>query len=352
MSIVESFERSDRPGYSDLTALQLVDTIELILYVLETFCLRYRNLTIIDFSVVSLGAISIMLKGLFSTEVISPVQEIASYEALWTRYTTFSQLAKLFRQVDHALPSSVASSEGITTNEVDAVKDQIGGLLPFTHYGALFYKDFEYPEKLRDAAHPVEVLYYRGALDLLSSPAVSVVGARKATDEGKRRAKKIARLLVQHGFTVMSGLAEGIDTAAHEGALEVGGKTIAVIGTALNEVYPKSNKALQAELIRDHLVISQVPFSVYAQQGYQRNRFFFPERNKTMSALSEATIIIEASESSGTLTQARACMAQNRKLFILNSCFERGLEWPEKFLRAGAIRVVDGSEILAHLGLS
>ncbi len=94
----------------------------------------------------------------------------------------------------------------------------------------------------------------------------------------------------------------------------------------------------------------QVPFYLSSQQDYRRNRSFFPERNKTMSVLSEATVIVEASESSGSLTQAEAAIQQRRKLFILRSCFERGLDWTEKFLKQGAIRVVDGSEILEHLG--
>jgi DNA processing protein len=284
-----------------------------------------------------------------STHIISPTKEIAAYEALWTRYGTFPKLAELFRRYDHALPSVVVESEGIPTAEVERIKREVAVLMPYHKFSALFYGDFEYPERLKDAKNPVELLYYRGALDLLSSRSVAVVGARQATDEGIKRAKKLARLLVEHDFTVMSGLAQGIDTAAHTAALEAGGRTIAVIGTALNEVYPRENLELQKQIAHSFLLISQVPFYLYSQQDYRRNRFFFPERNKTMSALSEASVIVEASESSGSLTQAEAAIQQGRKLFILNSCFERGLDWPEKFLKKGAIRVVDGSEILEHL---
>lgn len=284
-----------------------------------------------------------------SSVVISPAEEIAAYEALWMHYGTFPKLAELFRRYHHALPSAVAAAEGIPAVEVERIKREVARLLPYHQFSALFYEDFEYPERLKDARNPVEVLYYRGALDLLSSRSVAVVGARKASADGIKRAKKLAKLLVQHDFTVMSGLAEGIDTAAHTAALEAGGRTIAVIGTALNEVYPRQNLELQKQIARNYLLISQVPFYLYSQQDYRRNRFFFPERNKTMSALSEASVIVEASESSGSLTQAEAAIQQGRKLFILNSCFERGLDWPEKFLKKGAIRVVDGSEILEHL---
>ncbi len=97
-------------------------------------------------------------------------------------------------------------------------------------------------------------------------------------------------------------------------------------------------------------MISQVPFYLYSRQDYRKNRFFFLERNKTMVALSDATIIVEASERSGTLTQAEAAIQQGRKLFILNSCFESGLVWTEQLSAKGAIRVIDGSEIVEHLG--
>jgi DNA processing protein len=283
-------------------------------------------------------------------DVIAPSQEITSYEALWTRYNTYPQIANLFRKFNHALPSRIVREEGISSDEVEQVKLVTQQLLPFTKYSALFYQDFEYPGRLRDAKHPVEVLYYRGNLDLLSSRAVAVVGARKATEEGLRRARKVARLLVENDFTVMSGLAEGIDTAAHEEAILLGGRTIGVLGTPLNQVYPQKNKPLQESIGRNHLIVSQVPFYKYSLQNYRTNRFFFPERNKTMSALSLATIIIEASDSSGTLTQAEAALEQKRKLFILKSCFERGLSWPDKFLAKGAIKIEDGTEILEHLG--
>ena len=188
-----------------------------------------------------------------------------------------------------------------------------------------------------------------GALDLLSSRSVSVVGARKASLEGRKRAEKLAWLLVENGFTVMSGLADGIDTAAHKAAIKAGGNTIAVIGTPLNETYPKTNARLQAEISKNHLVVSQVPFYHYSTHDYRWNRSFFPERNKTMSALSQATIIVEASDSSGSLTQAKAAIAQDRKLFILDSCFGKGLSWPEEFLKKGATRLKDISQVLEHL---
>lgn len=282
-------------------------------------------------------------------ELISPAQEITAYEALWEKHRSVKKMADLFRNYEHQLPSLVAQKDGITSEQIKQFRKLIGSYLPFHKYSALFYEDFEYPSRLKDAENPVEILYFRGVLDLLASRSVAIVGARKATEEGKLRARKLAKMLVEKRFVVMSGLAAGIDTCAHEEALKQGGRTIAVIGTPLNKNYPSQNKDLQEKIASEHLLVSQVPFYRNTISNPKYNRFFFPERNKTMSALSEATVIIEASETSGTLTQARAAIAQGRKLFILNSCFEKGLKWPEKFLRKGAIKVVDGSEIFEHL---
>jgi len=284
-----------------------------------------------------------------STPVTCSIQEIAAYEALWMRCSTCTRVSNLFRQFDHDLPSRVAQAVGIAEQDIESVRLTIAALLPFDRFGVVFYHSGNYPQRLTDAKHPIEALYYQGLLDLLSAKSVAVVGTRRPTEAGIRRAQKLVRLLVAQDLSVMSGLAQGIDTAAHTAAIEAGGRTIAVIGTPLHTAYPRENLLLQREIAQNHLLISQVPFYLYTQQDYRKNRFFFLERNKTMSALSEATVIVEASDRSGTLNQAEAALQQGRKLFILNSCFEAGMEWPDRLLGRGAVRVVDGSEILEYL---
>ena len=149
---------------------------------------------------------------------------------------------------------------------------------------------------------------------------------------------------------MVSGLAKGIDRVAHTTAIEQGGKTIAVLGTPLNRVYPKENTDLQRWLGDEFLLISQVPVLKYMLAKNPRvNSYFFPERNVTMSALTIGTVIVEAGETSGTLYQARAAMQQGRKLFILDSCFRRGLTWPNKFAEQGAVRVRDYDDIRTNL---
>ena len=187
-------------------------------------------------------------------------------------------------------------------------------------------------------------------LGLLESRSVSVVGSRRCTEDGAERAKTVVSALVKHKYTILSGLATGIDTVALSTAIRAGGSVIGVIGTPIDEYYPKENKILQDKIASEFLLISQVPFYRYHLEPFKHKRIHFPERNETMSALSEATVIIEASDTSGTLTQARAALAQNRKLFVLNSCFEnKDITWPRRFEERGAVRVHTVDDILNGL---
>jgi DNA processing protein len=284
---------------------------------------------------------------------ISPWREMGAYEALWSDGKAwFKSLADRFAEHKNSLPSDFFTMDESVPKQYAERADtlfQKGGV---KRYGIRLHGAGEYPDKLRDADHPIELLYYQGYWDLVETRCVAVVGTRKPTDEGRKRAEKLARLLSSEGFTVVSGLAAGIDTIAHQTAIASGGPTIAVIGTPLSSVYPRENADLQTEIAKNHLLISQVPVCRYQAQTFHANRFFFPERNITMSALTEATIIVEAGETSGTLIQARHALKQKRKLFILDSCFDRGLDWPQKFAAKGAIRVKDFDEIRAHLEAS
>ncbi|WP_241610194.1 DNA-processing protein DprA [Rosenbergiella epipactidis] len=281
---------------------------------------------------------------------VSPFREMAAYEALWTEQgATFKTIADKFRNTSAAtLPSEL-----VPDSTIDKFKSKLIEILNkynVEDFGVRVHGAGEYPEKLRDARHPIEVLYYQGWWDLVNTPSVAVVGSRKVSEEGARRTRKLVKCLVQDGFTIVSGLAEGVDTNAHRAALEMGGKTIAVIGTPLSHNYPKQNVDLQRTIRENFLLISQVPFQRYLNQDYRSNRIFFPERNVTMSALTKATVIVEASDTSGTLTQARAALAQGRKLFILESCFQNSsISWPAKYEALGAIRVRDYNDIHSNL---
>lgn len=276
---------------------------------------------------------------------IYPGREIGAYEAMWLEQgATFKSIADRFRADPAAMPSDFVEPKAI--NEAAEEVSAILGARGVRRFGVRIHHAGDYPAKLRDAKHPIEVLYFQGAWELAETRSVAVVGSRKATEDGLSKAAKIARSLASKGVTVVSGLAEGIDTAAHAAAMAAGGQTIAVIGTPLGHYYPKSNIELQNRIARDYLLISQVPVLRYSRQGPHQNRLFFPERNVTMSALTEATIIVEASDTSGTLTQARAALHQGRKLLIMESCFARAdLTWPARFEQLGAIRVRTPNDI-------
>lgn len=280
---------------------------------------------------------------------LSPLVEMGAYEALWLNEgATTKRLADRFRKSPGAVPSDFVDRGRALecATEVRAIFNR----LQIDNWGVRVHGAGDYPKKLRDARNPVELLYYRGWWAVSEQRSVAIVGARKASDAGKQRAAQLARGLVAEGFVIVSGLARGIDTAAHTAAIKAGGRTIAVIGTPISRAYPSENARLQEILAKHMLVISQVPVLYHREAHHRVTRGFFPERNKTMSALTEATIIVEASETSGTLTQARAAFAQGRKLFILNSCFERAdITWPRRFAEKGAIRVRTLDDILANL---
>ena len=279
---------------------------------------------------------------------VSPFVEMGAYEAIWAEErVSFKALAERFAAHPGYVPSDfVPPAKGAQYAHSTVTSLAEAGVHRF---GVRLNGAAEYPGKLRDAAHPVELLYYVGIWDFAWSPSVAVVGTRKPSRDGLARTRQLVRSLVQDNFTVVSGLAAGIDTAAHRAAMEFGGRTIAVLGTPLSKTYPSENAPLQRQIAEHHLIVSQVPVKRYEMQTFRGNRYFFPERNATMSALTDATVIVEAGDTSGTLIQAKAALEQRRKLFVLDSCFGQGLRWPERLAAKGAIRVREYGEIADQL---
>jgi len=282
----------------------------------------------------------------------SPSTEMRSYETLWAwPNQTVRTLAELFSDKP-LLPSQVLDRWMVEHLYAKELLEKVSEFLSrlSVRFSLSLHRDFQYPRRLRAAEFPPELLYYRGDIGLIRSKSVSVVGARECSNDGKLRAAKMARGLVEAGYTVVSGLAKGIDTAAMKAAIEAGGHTIGVIGTPLNHYYPPENRDLQDLVGDSHLLVSHIPFYRYSHESWQAKRLHFPERNQTMAALSAATVVIEAGETSGSLIQARAAMKQGRKLFILNSCFESGKKWPHMYEKRGAIRVRDFDDVFSALG--
>ena len=194
------------------------------------------------------------------------------------------------------------------------------------------------PEDLLGPLNDVEQQHAPATLFVAGDPAilrygarVAIVGARKASAQGHARARKLATRLCARGVVVVSGLAAGIDTAAHQATLAAGGRTVAVLGTPLDQVYPKTNTALQHQIMREHLCVSQFP------AGAPIQRHNFPLRNRTMALLSDATVIIEATDTSGSLAQGWEALRLGRQLFVAQSVTDDvTVSWPHTMLYYGA----------------
>ena len=281
--------------------------------------------------------------------LISPKEELIAYETLWAMEgMTEAKMAKKFK--NEALPSLVLKEEitFIPTQLIESVAHHLDGLKD--SFSVLIHGDYQYPEQLRAARYPAKLLYCKGDMGLFNSRCLSIVGPRQCSSGGLLRAERLTKLLVKEGFTIVSGLAEGVDTVALKTAIREGGHVIAVIGTPLNEYFPKQNRELQNLIAKEHLLVSQVPFYRHHHSSFEEKKRNFPKRNEVMSAISEGTIIIEAKERSGTLTQAKASISQKRKLFILDSCFQnKSTTWPVNYEKKGGIRVKDVPDILERL---
>ncbi|HEV7911244.1 MAG TPA: DNA-processing protein DprA [Methylocella sp.] len=280
---------------------------------------------------------------------ISPQREMGAYEALWDEDgATFKTISEKLSKRPDTVPSDLVEPKRVEKYR-EAVRD-VMAKANVERFGVRVLGAGEYPDKLRDADYPIAVFYYRGWWDLINSSSVAVVGTRTPSEDGIKRTRTLVKELVKDDFTIVSGLAKGIDRVAHETAIEGGGRTIAVLGTPISHAYPVENRELQERIAREFLLISQVPIKRWQSQGPKQNRIFFPERNITMSALTEATIIVEAGETSGTLVQARHALKQGRKLFILDSCFNNtDITWPHRFAEQGAIRVRNYADVSRHL---
>ena len=213
--------------------------------------------------------------------------------------------------------------------------------------GMLTPKQREYPDQLRQLKDPPKVLYYIGDIGLLSNRCVSVVGSRTTTVYGRNTARRFGEILGRSGITVVSGMAAGIDSCAHEGALAAGGKTIAVLGNGPDICYPAGNKVLKSNIERNGLILSEY------KPGTEAQPYQFPRRNRIISGLSEATIVVQARNRSGALITAELAAEQGRDVYSvpgnIDSSYNLGTN---KLIRDGAIPLISVEEILEVLGIN
>jgi DNA processing protein len=205
--------------------------------------------------------------------------------------------------------------------------------------------DATYPRALLEIADPPALLYAHGRVELLQRPALAVVGSRNATAQGQSNATAFASSLSDAGMTIVSGLALGIDAAAHRGGLAGASSTIAVLGTGIDVLYPRANAALAEEIARRGLLLSEFPLGTPAAQHH------FPRRNRLISGLARGCLVVEAALASGSLITARAAADQGREVFAIpgsiHSPLSRGCH---ALIKTGAKLVETAEDVLAELG--
>jgi DNA processing protein len=261
----------------------------------------------------------------------------------------------------YGTPADVLSASETSLREVvgpklaeriHAYRDTVdvdGQVARLAEYGGTLHTldDPTYPLLLAEIYDPPLVLFARGVLGEADQPCVAIVGTRRPTSYGERMARSLAYDLAARGVTVVSGMAEGIDTAAHEGALEAGGRTIAVLGSGVDIVYPSSNAELMHRIIQQGAVVSCFEMGVKPSKGH------FPYRNRIISGLAKGTLVVEAPMGSGSLITARNAAEQGREVFAVpgeaGSYNARG---PHALIREGAKLVETAEDVLVELDVA
>ena len=204
----------------------------------------------------------------------------------------------------------------------------------------------DYPRLLKQIANPPEELYYRGDIALASGLSVAIVGTRKATRYGIWAAMNLAEKLAAHGIIVTSGLASGVDTCGHRGALKGGGKTIAVLGCGVDICSPVANRRLMEDIADDGLLLSEYP------PGMGATKYTFPQRNRIISGISAAVVVVEAGLSSGALITAGHAAEQGRDVYAIpgniDSVYSLGAN---KLIKEGALPLIVADDLLDDLGV-
>jgi len=269
---------------------------------------------------------------------------------------TFKRLVETFGDVEAAAkargqwqrvegvgPKTAEALEGVTDAQIDeelAAAAKAGAEI-------VVLEDRRYPTALAAIHDPPPVLYVRGRMEPTDALAISVVGSRHCTHYGLEQAERFGQLLGRAGFTVVSGGARGIDTAAHRGALGAGGRTITVMGCGLCQTYPRENDKLFEQIVSEDrgAMISELPMRTAVLGGN------FPTRNRIISGLSLGVLIVEAARRSGSLHTAREAAEQGREVFALPGRVDSPLsQGANELIRNGAILVQDLDDIMEHLG--
>jgi DNA processing protein len=241
----------------------------------------------------------------------------------------------------HATPAALSSMGS------DSVKQAVTKALEWAampRHCIVTLADESYPKALLEIADPPPLLYALGRVELLQRTSLAVVGSRNASVQGERNAETFAKVFSEAGLTIVSGLALGIDTAAHRGGLAGAGSTIAVLGTGIDLVYPRRNASLAAQIAEQGLLVSEFPL------GTEPAAYNFPRRNRLISGLARGCMVVEAALASGSLITARAAADQGRDVFAIPGSIHSPLhKGCHALIKAGAKLVESAEDVLAEL---
>ncbi|MEJ2059874.1 MAG: DNA-processing protein DprA [Gammaproteobacteria bacterium] len=285
--------------------------------------------------------------------------EPAAWCALWRTpgigLTHFSRLLERFGAPDAALEAdegqltaaglNQSAARAVSTQPLDSAAPDLAWLDASPHHHLLTWASPDYPSLLRELPDPPPLLFVNGDPGLLDYPQLAMVGSRHPTPVGRDTARDFARHLAAAGLCMTSGLAQGIDTACHEGALDAGGLTLAVAGTGLDRIYPAANRALAHRIVEQGAIISEFPIGTGPRPEN------FPRRNRIISGLSLGTLVVEAARKSGSLITARYALEQGREVFAIPGSIHNPLaRGCHRLIREGAKLVETADDILEELG--
>ena len=247
-------------------------------------------------------------------------------------------------EIEDVLSQRNTDRERILLRELESAK-KVLRFCQAKNVGILTYSDDRFPMALRQIEHPPVLLYYRGELpDFNQGCYVSVVGTRSMSDYGKRNAFRVAHDLAKSGVTVVSGMALGIDAVAAAGAIHAGKATVAVLGCGINICYPKEHLRLAREIVKSGCILTEYP------PDFAPSRYTFPQRNRIISGLSQATVVIEGDEKSGAMITARLAKEQGRIVYALpGNVDSKGSEGPSLLIRNGAKALTCADDIIRDL---
>jgi len=242
-----------------------------------------------------------------------------------------------------------AVGERNIAHRIAAYRDSVdvdGELAQIDKFGVTLISldDDLYPTRLAQTYGPPALLYVRGEFMLKDADGVSIVGTRRASHYGRLTAERLAGELAVRGVTVVSGLAVGVDSAAHRGAIEAGGRTVAVLGCGVDVVYPSANRELMEQIIEHGCIISEFPM------GTKPYKQHFPQRNRIISGLTLGTVVVEGSRTSGALITARRALEQGREVFAVpGRALSDGSHGPHSLIRDGAKLTETADDILEEI---